>query len=195
MSRVSINLGCGTSAVPGWHNLDNSPTILLSRLPLLGRRFAPWPKDVRRCNALKGLPFAGDSVDHIYSSHMFEHLTWEQSLVVAKECFRVLRPGGVLRIAVPDLRTMIERYQRDSSDNASQGFVASLHLRGTWRDILHPGANHAQMFDARSLLHLLRQAGFRDPQSSKFGSSRIPDIAAVELLERKGESIYAEAVK
>src|SRR5450755_1734090 len=100
-----VNIGSGLSGAPGWYNIDNSPTILLSRLPL-GRqlfRTPNWPKDVHRHNVKKGLPFADQSVRYIYSSHTFEHFTWEDSVLIAKECFRVLQTGGVIRIVVPDL--------------------------------------------------------------------------------------------
>jgi Holliday junction resolvase len=70
-----------------------------------------------------------------------------------------------------------------------------LLLRHTWQDFFHPGAHHCQMFDGRSLVSMLREAGFADAQVSQFGDSQIPDIATVELESRKGESLYVEATK
>ena len=194
---VKINVGCGLSGVPGWYNLDNSPTIALSRLPFGPRLFRtpPWPPDVRRHDVNKGLPFASDSVAYIYSSHTFEHFTYEQSLALAEECFRVMQRGGILRVAVPDLKLIVQSYLHDESAMASHNFLQRLCLNRGIRDLLHPGANHSQMFDDRSLCYLLRVAGFSRPAVCPFRSSAIPEIERIEGEERRSESLYVEAQK
>lgn len=196
-TSLKINIGSGLSGAEGWYNIDNSPTVLLSRIPF-GRklfRTPPWPRDVHRHDVKKGLPFADESVVYIYSSHTFEHFTYSDSLAIAKECFRVLRFKGVLRIAVPDLRFLVNEYLRDERALASHRFLERLALSHTFRDLVHPGANHSQMFDERSLTHMLKEAGFAKPEVRRFMSSRIPDIARIELDERKHESLYVEAEK
>jgi predicted SAM-dependent methyltransferase len=194
---LKINIGSGLSGMTGWHNLDNSPTILLARLPLGRRLFhtPDWPDDVVRHDVKRGLPFPDNSAACIYSSHTFEHFTWEESLTVAKECFRVLRQDGALRIAVPDLGRIVREYLKDPDTMASHHFLARLSLARSLRDWIHPGANHAQMFDERSLTHLLREAGFAAAQVMPFRESRISDIADLELDVRKSESLYVEAAK
>ncbi|HSS95721.1 MAG TPA: methyltransferase domain-containing protein [Terriglobales bacterium] len=196
-SLLRINIGCGTTAPYGWYNIDNSPSIWLSRVPVARTLFrAPaWPRDVRCHNVLKGLPFGNESVDFIYSSHTFEHFTYAQSLEVSKECLRILKPGGILRIVVPDLGQIVRDYLADSAPLASHRFVERLILGHTWRDLLHPGAHHSQMFDARSLVAMLQEAGFEDPQQSVFGQSPIPGLMEVELESRRRESLYVEAQK
>jgi SAM-dependent methyltransferase len=192
-----VNIGCGLDAPEGWYNIDNSPTILMSRVPGLQKllRTPPWPRNVHRHNVLKGLPFADASVDFIYSSHTFEHFTYAQSLSVAKECFRVLKRGGILRIAVPDLGRIVQEYLADSTPTASHKFVDRLLLHHTWQDLLHSGSHHSQMFDRKSLAALFREAGFADPQVCDFGESGIPDILKLELESRRRESLYVEATK
>src|SRR5579864_2422732 len=147
-SGLRVNIGCGTSVADGWYNIDNSPTIPLSRIPFARRllRIPAWPQDVHRHNALKGLPFSDGSVDFIYSSHTFEHFTYDQSLALARECFRVLKLGGLIRIAVPDLEQLVRDYLQDRDPMASHRFVSRLLLAHTWRDFLHQGAHHSQMF-------------------------------------------------
>jgi predicted SAM-dependent methyltransferase len=196
-TELKINIGCGLSGASGWCNIDNSPTIPLSRLKLGRRLFRTpaWPKDVRRYDVKKGLPFADQSVSCIYSSHTFEHFSWAESLAVAHECFRVLRPGGVLRLVVPDLRLIAREYLRDSDPMASHHFVDRLLLGHTIHDLFHRGAHHSQMFDANSLIALLRQAGFEQPAVSNFMQSRIADITLIELEQRKHESLYMESVR
>ncbi len=115
---------------------------------------------------------------------------------MARECFRVLRPGGVLRIVVPDLGIMVRDYLSDTADPmASHRFVSRLLLTTGLRDVVHAGAHHKQMFDARSLAHMLQEAGFPVLELSTFGSSRIAEIAEIELESRRSESLYVEATK
>jgi predicted SAM-dependent methyltransferase len=197
-AELKLNIGCGTSGIDGWVNIDNSPTILLSRLPL-GRqifRTPRWPRAVRRADVRKRIPFPDSSVLCIYSSHVFHHFTYGESQAVARECFRVLRPGGVLRIVVPDLGIWVRDYLADTADPmASHRFVSRLLWTPNVRDIVHAGAHHKQMFDACSLVHRLQAAGFPAPEVSTFGSSRIAEIAEIELESRRSESLYVEATK
>lgn len=197
-TELKLNIGCGTSGIEGWVNIDNSPTILLSRLPLGKRIFRTpdWPRGVRRADVRKRVPFPDSSVSCVYSSHAFECLTYEESRAVARECFRVLKSGGILRLVVPDLSIMVRDYLADTANPmASHRFVSRLLLTTNVRDIVHPGAHHKQMFDARSLVHMLQEAGFTAPEISSFGSSRIAEIADIELESRRSESLYVEATR
>jgi len=196
--ELKLNIGCGTSGVKGWVNIDNSPSILLSRFPF-GRRIfrtPDWPRDVRRADVRKRIPFPDSSVSCIYSSHAFECLTYQESVAVARECFRVLKPGGIVRIVVPDLGIFVRDYLADAANAmASHRFISRLLLTPSFSDMVHPGAHHKQMFDARSLAHMLQEAGFTTPEVSSFGSSRIAEIAEIELGSRRSESLYVEAIR
>ena len=195
--EIKINIGCGLSGIGGWHNFDNSPTVTLSRIPLLNRllKTPAWPRDVQRHDVRKGLRFADGSVRYIYSSHTFEHFTRAESLAVAKECFRVLRPEGILRIVVPDLELIAREYLADPSAEAAQTFLSRLSLNHSIHDVIHPGSNHSQMFDGKSLVHLVREAGFERVEVSSYRKSAIPEIDQIELEVRRGESLYVEARK
>jgi predicted SAM-dependent methyltransferase len=195
--EIKINIGCGLSGIAGWKNLDNSPTITLSRIPLLNRllKTPAWPRDVQRYDVRQGLRFANGSVRYIYSSHAFEHFTYEESLGIAKDCFRVLGPGGVLRIVVPDLGLIVREYLADSRPLAAQEFISRLGLNHSVQDIVHPGSNHSQMLDGKALVHLLREAGFEQVAVSEFGKSAISEIDQIELAVRRDESLYVEARK
>lgn len=196
--ELKLNIGCGTSGIAGWCNIDNSPTVLLSRIPL-GRqvfRTPAWPSDVRRINVLRGLPFPAESVSYIYSSHLLQGLAQQESRRLIAECFRVLRPGGVLRIVVPDLERVIRNYLADQDTSASHNLMRRLSPRSSpLRDLLRKGRRYEQMFDARSLGRLLIEAGFSKPEVCGFRISLIPEIDALEAEQRRSESLYVEASK
>jgi predicted SAM-dependent methyltransferase len=196
-SEIKLNIGCGLSGIPGWHNLDNSPSILLSRIPVLRTIFKapPWPKDVRRYDVRKGLPFPPNSVKYIYLSHSFHQFTRDESLALAKDCREVLEPGGIMRVVVPDLERCAREYLADPDPLASEKFLKRISLHHSWRDLLHPGSSVTQMFDTRSLVHMLRAADFDHVESRSFGISAIPEIDQIELAVRRRESIYVEARK
>ena len=195
--EIKINIGCGLSGIDGWHNLDNSPTITLSRIPVVSRllKTPVWPRDVQRYDVRKGLPFAGGTVRYIYSSHTFEHFTYAESLAIAKECLRVLARDGVLRIVVPDLELIVREYLVDPKPLASHNFLSRLGLDHSIQDFLHPGSHHSQMFDGKALVHLLREAGFDRVEVARYGESAIPEIDQIELEVRRSESLYVESIK
>lgn len=89
-----VNVGCGRTVHSAWVNLDLVPS-------------APG---VVKHNLCFGLPFHDNEVDGVYHSHVLEHLHPEQGERMLQECFRVLRPGGVLRIVVPDLEQIARLY-------------------------------------------------------------------------------------
>ena len=93
-SKKLVNLGCGHRFHGEWINLD-----LNAHSP-----------NVRKWDITKGLPFADGEIDAVYHSHVLEHLEPEVARALLRECFRVLRPGGTLRIAVPDLEPMARAY-------------------------------------------------------------------------------------
>lgn len=196
-NEIKINIGCGLSGISGWLNLDNSPTVTLSRIPLLNRllKVPAWPRDVQRYDVRKGLRFADGSVRYIYSSHTFEHFTDAESLAIAKECFRVLAPEGILRVVVPDLELIAREYLADPNPRAAQTFLSRLSLNHSLQDVVHPGSNHSQMFDGKALVFLLRQAGFERAAVSSYKESAIPEIDQIELEVRRNESLYVEARK
>ncbi len=99
--KVKLNVGCGTDYKKGWINIDNNSddNIEASKLDL------NW--DLRN-----PLPFPDDSVDFIFNEHFIEHLTVEEGQAAVKDFMRVLKPGGVLRMATPDLEYAVYKYQK-----------------------------------------------------------------------------------
>lgn len=89
-----LNLGCGNRYHSSWINID-----LVSQNPL-----------VRQHDLITGIPYDDDSCSAIYHSHLLEHLSIDQGAALMRECFRVLQPGGILRVVVPDLQCIAELY-------------------------------------------------------------------------------------
>ncbi len=89
-----LNLGCGRRFHPDWTNLD----------------LHPCDPAVKAWNVNLPLPFADQSFDAVYHSHLLEHLRPNEALSFLRECRRVLTPGGIIRIAVPNLETIAQLY-------------------------------------------------------------------------------------
>lgn len=211
---MRLNIGCGPTPTPGWINYDNSWSVRLARhrltaevLARAGLLTAPQlhlcrvarAETVRLGNATAIL-HRDDEVDVVYSSHMLEHLDRASAARFLAEAHRVLRPGGVLRVAVPDLALLIERYNADG--DADELVASSLlapeptpTLRARLKYLVLGNRNHAWMYDAKSLVALVEAAGFERVARVPAGETRIADPGALDLSERAHESVYVEASK
>jgi len=89
-----VNLGCGERYREEWLNFDLNP-----------RNTA-----VTKCDLLRGIPLAAESCDVVYHSHVLEHLRPDEARSLLGECYRVLKPEGVLRVVVPDLEQICRLY-------------------------------------------------------------------------------------
>ncbi len=89
-----LNVGCGRHVHPAWINID-----VVACAP-----------GVRAHDVRRGLPFQANSCQAVYHSHLLEHLSPPEAAPLLSECFRVLRPGGAIRVVVPDLERMAEMY-------------------------------------------------------------------------------------
>lgn len=104
-----LNVGCGYRYHPEWTNLDfikTGPSVVAHDLK-------------------KGIPFEDESFDVVYHAHLLEHFTKQEGLHLIKECFRVLKAGGIIRIAVPDLEKIMQEYTKNlegalKGDNKAQ---------------------------------------------------------------------------
>src|SRR5262249_12511224 len=119
-----VQYGCGLSCPDGWINFDASPTLRLQRLPLLGALFRRgdtlFPDKVRYGDIAAGLPIADGTADGVYASHVLEHLASDDFWTALENTFRLLKPGGLFRLVVPDLdvraRTYVEKLGRGDAE-------------------------------------------------------------------------------
>ncbi len=206
---LKVNLGSGAVAPDGWVNIDRSPGVLLSRvpglLPTLGRlrvipqeqATAAWPRTVKCYDVLRGLPFDSGSVDAVYSSHMLEHLPHASARRVLYECRRVLKEEGVLRLSVPNLRTLAATYVASPDPDAADTFMQETGMaveqpsRGIKRLVNAVGAvKHLYLYDDRTLPAMCREAGFSTAEVVGFRQGRCPDL---DTIETRDGSLFVEA--
>ncbi|MEP6664734.1 MAG: methyltransferase domain-containing protein, partial [Verrucomicrobiota bacterium] len=125
-SPVKINLGSGPQYLPGFLNIEGM--------------FA-WKKDLW-IDVRQGLPFKNGSVDVIYSCHVFEHFDLDTLRRIMRECYRVLKPGGHIRIVTPSLAKAIEAYQRKDLAWFAKGADSPLKSMGARFNDLMLCQNH-----------------------------------------------------
>lgn len=186
---LGVNVGCGPHPLEGWANMDNSPTLLLAKLPvgkLLndGRRTmwqAARESDIKRATATR-LPFGDGSADSVYSSHMVEHLSQDDARRFLHECRRILKPDGWLRVSVPDLGILVADYLGDGD---ADRLVARLMMNGR--------RGHRWMYDARSLMRMFAECGFPEPVVVPAGETNLVFREGLDTRERSNESLYVEA--
>lgn len=95
-NKVMLNLGCGNRFHPKWQNLD----------------FSPVNKFVNKANLLEKLPYQDNTVSCIYCSHFVEHIPRNKVPNFLKECARILKKDGILRLVVPDMENICKEYIR-----------------------------------------------------------------------------------
>ena len=179
-----LHLGCGPKYLPGFVNIDGNP---FHKVDL-------W-LDVRN-----GLPFPSNSVDSIYCTHMFEHFYPEELNSLLRECLRVLKEAGGIRLIVPNLESAITAYRRNESPWFDDTFPRHFEsLGGRFSNFIFCDGQHRTAFDFSYLDEVLRAAGFREVERSAEGESRLyqSQVPAYEPGDSRElpHSLYVEAFK
>jgi predicted SAM-dependent methyltransferase len=179
-----LHLGCGTKYLPGFLNIDGN---LFNRIDL-------W-LDVRN-----GLPYPSNTVDSIYSTHMFEHFYPDELQSLLRECQRVLKPGGGIRLIVPNLASAISAYSQKQSAWFDDSFPRHFDsLGGRFSNFVFCDGQHRTAFDFSYLDEVLRQSGFSEVEQSAEGKSRLYGSQAPPYEPGDSRdlphSLYVEAFK
>ena len=171
-----LHLGSGLNRLNGWANVDYllAPGVVAHDLT-------------------RPLPVRGESISYIYSEHFIEHITKPEASALLKECFRVLEPGGVIRISTPNLSKLVEEYTAGRVDE--------------WRDVdwkpstpcqlLNEGMRlwgHQYLYDHEELTALLQDRGFTKVERAGWRESVHPDLCKLECRPFHDE-VIVEATK
>lgn len=198
---VKVNLGCGMAVAPGWINIDGSINSLVANAPHwthpLAYRFsgsnAFYSEEVYRetlsqdrfiyHNLAYGIPLSDKIADYIYSSHFLEHLDASIGQRLLTESFRVLKPGGILRVSIPDLAQAWEMYKSGDKERMLHDFFFNEGATGFSR--------HRYAYDYEMLQRLLAGIGFINIQKLAFQQGSTPDI---DILDNRADySLFIEA--
>ena len=177
--RRRLNWGCGDWAHPGWINSDIKEDVGVDIVA-----------DIR-----DGLPLESDSFDYAVSIHSLPELPFSEIVPALVELRRVLKPGGVLRLALPDLDRGIEAYHRkDSSyfkvpDQDAKSVGAKFVTQMVWYGYSR------SLFTHEFIEEQLQKAGFTRVDHCSFRRTACPYPEIVDLDNRERESLFVEAVK
>ncbi len=177
---LCINLGCGPNTLSGWINIDMARNENLDIV---------W--DLR-----KGLPFPSESCTAVFGEHVIEHITKEDAFSLLKECHRVLQKGGVIRLSTPDAGRYLRAYANGGEFLRHPSFVRSIETpMDRINQMMREEGQHLWVYDAESLLLLLRKTGFSSATEQRFGVSAHLRMQQIDSAERAFESLYAEGIK
>ncbi|MDA8379086.1 MAG: methyltransferase domain-containing protein [Planctomycetia bacterium] len=214
---MKVNVGCGMTPYSDYVNLDNSFSLRLSKISLLPEIFfrlklitelqmksinfyRACKINIRLSDCTKDLLLPNNCADVVYSSHMLEHLGREEVKPFLKEAQRVLKVGGIMRIAIPDLEKKIARY---NTNKDADEFIDSLYMivpnqrsfPQRLRTAFFGSRYHQWMYDGGSIKKLLENNGFVNVTILLPGETTIPDPGSLDLCEREEESLYVEGIK
>jgi predicted SAM-dependent methyltransferase len=172
---VRLNLGCGTLRLDNWINVD------LVGLPV----DLAW-------NILKPLPFDDDSVDAIFHEHVIEHVPGLAGYQFLRECHRVLRAGGIMRIVAPDASKYMASYfdpdHKFVTEFRGERPTPMLALQEEFY-----GFGHRAVYDHETIAVFCDVIGFSKVDAKSFGESAIDPCPDSEW--RVVDSFYSEAIK
>lgn len=209
-----LHIGCGARLYSGWTNIDNSPTVLMAIIAKKIIFFIPFlfkkinkdsffyhllQSDIQYGSALN-LRFEEESVNFIYSSHMLEHLYYEDAVAFLKQAHNILKFQGKIRLAVPDLDHYIKLYdvKNDPECVLSDALLMPKKRPLLWQRIKYlflGSRGHNWMYNKDTIVNLLVSSGFCNVKIVPAGQTSFSDVLGLDLNERRVDSLYVEAFK
>lgn len=179
-----LQIGSGPNLLPGWLSTDLCDSTRLKAVYM---------------NAAKPFPLPSQSFDYVFSEHMIEHLPYEQGLAMLRECFRVLKPAGRIRIATPRLEALIGLYRPNRSEIQRRyiQWIGERHLIAGQDQpafVINNGFRnwgHQFIYDCQTLQQTLENAGFVDVVLCQPGVSGDEHLRGIE---RHGQVIGDEEI-
>ncbi len=175
-----LHLACGRVHLDGWVNIDENPGPAVD---------LTW--DLRL-----GVPGRDGSAEIVYCEHFLEHLSPSDGVAFLRDCRRVLRPGGTLRIAMPSLGVILDRVAagrwRDQDWLTWPGFQ-HVSTRAEMLNMVFREWGHQWMYDEEELTRRLKEAGFDQFSFVTWGESQNPLLRKLET--RKDSLLVCEVIR
>ena len=202
--KVKINLGCGLRVAKGWLNIDGSLNALIASWPNWMHKFIyrltgsnKYYSVEQYCEILEGhdflyhdlslsLPLQKNSVDFIYSSHFFEHLFKDDAEDLLKSCANALKPGGTIRISIPDLAYAVSLYSLGKKAEMLEDYFF-VEGKGSYL------ARHKYMYDFELIKAALERTGFSKVTRCEYQQGITPDIKMLDVYP--DVSLFVEATR
>jgi SAM-dependent methyltransferase len=165
---MQVQFGSGFNQLPGWDNRD-------------------LETDIR-----KALPFGIGSVEFVLAEHVIEHVEFREGLSFLQECFRILKPGGVLRLSFPDITRQIpvEDYRAAFLKHYNRQLNCE---QDVWLSILIDW-EHRSCWTKEMALRVLEAVGFDNVAVRQWGNSPYHQLCGVDGVMRPEETIL-EAIR
>ncbi len=175
-----LDIGCGPNTNKNFVNLDYS-----------------WDPNIDVCWDLtkNELPFSDNRFNGVFTEHCFEHISFEHFKRAMKEIYRVLKPGGTLRLIMPDGELYLDIYsKRKNGENLKmpyeEGCISPMHrINGIFRD-----HGHKFIYDYATVKLVLEDSGFIQIKKEQFNQG-IDKQLLRDSANRAIESLYVEATK
>jgi predicted SAM-dependent methyltransferase len=179
-NKVLLNVGCGPFPKLDFINLDYF-----------------WNPQIEICwdIAKKLYPLSDNSLEGIYTEHCLEHIPYQKCADNIKEYYRLLKPGGVVRIIVPDGEIYCDLYEKRKTDPSvilpygEKEETGMISINRIFR--IH---GHLFIYDFETLSLLLQKAGFTQIMKQKFSQGHDKRLL-IDRADRAIESLYIEAIK
>ena len=193
-AQKKLQIGCQDHPMKGWLNADINPLH----------------EEIILMDATKPFPLPNDTFEFIFSEHMIEHIGFQEGLAMMKECYRVMKTGGVIRLSTPNIKFLIELYNEPKSETQKKYLDFSKRYFSDNRPILDTiiinnffrDWGHQFIHDFKTLEYILAQAGFKNVKQCEVYKS---EYAVLQNLEKHAlelgeefnqlESIVVEAEK
>ena len=168
-----LHIGAGDGALAGWLNTDIDPGV----------------EDVFFLDATKPFPFDEQTFDYVYSEHMIEHIDRREAAFMLRECRRVMKAGGTIRIATPDLEVLAGLYAGNGDPDKHHyiKWITNRFMKNA--NDYQPGFvinqafynwGHQFLYDGELLAKALRDAGFIDIQRQSMGESEDEHLRRID---------------
>ncbi len=189
-----LHIGCGDCLKAGWLNSD----------------YYTKSKEIIHLDATKRFPFDDNEFAYVFSEHMIEHIPYRDGSHMLKESFRVLKPGGMIRVATPDLSFLIDLYSTEKTElqneyivhstNKYIGYVPFYDATFVINNYVRAWG-HQFIYNEKVLRDSLEKAGFANITRLRARESHNDDLRDLENVARKPagmiemETLVLEATK